>query len=696
MDNLLEATQAALDDIWRADLPSRHAYPQPRMAHLLETVSSALILYVQKRLGIYQLWRDAFTTIRSLLQASVRLLERWHQLAIELTSTYWPSFERHPWRGAQYSSMLIHSMASRLDQILHVRLIHEELLQLVSEQEARELKVDRSFLAFEGINPLLYNPYTQPLWDAAMREYERTLAPIEQHVSANFRRQVAKCLSCPLLLLKEFERFGKLIERPRIRDLLSHERETLLSQLTEHLDQLENELDRRSSSSASSAAKSAGGKNLSPNLCALVYARQLKARLNGTFTVAASFVQDLPSFDSYEGAVRSLQEKLKGQEQELYMAWARDVEDKLANEELSTEMRGSLMEINTAGILTVNYSERLVTLLREHRQLEEMGFTVSGAIAHTVAEGERFYRYGVMLKKVANFYNSLESQIMESQKPMLLDALLAFEEVVSNPGVNWKAAGGGKKGDTMVITWSNPAECQSYVDRLLKAADRLGGEIRRLRRAHSNLATEVSALMQLDLLRNRDTWKSKWQGAKDVVGSLSGRFPQERMAKWLLHWDQQLYKALESGYQMGLESLNEILGEIKCDLYISHRAITFKPAFEELRMISYREMKKFMAIPNAWEGFGNAALYRSLTRRNSASLIHVYEKAEELFVGLGQLRDNYEEWTALALVDLDVFVQDNVRHVDDFEANLKVVKAKRQECERLPDFEKVKLTGYIL
>jgi hypothetical protein len=36
-----------------------------------------------------------------------------------------------------------------------------------------------------------------------------------------------------------------------------------------------------------------------------------------------------------------------------------------------------------------------------------------------------------MLKKVANFYNNVEAQIIDAQKPMLLDALLAFEEVIS-------------------------------------------------------------------------------------------------------------------------------------------------------------------------------------------------------------------------------------------------------------------------
>ena len=49
-----------------------------------------------------------------------------------------------------------------------------------------------------------------------------------------------------------------------------------------------------------------------------------------------------------------------------------------------------------------------------------------------------------MLKKVANFYNNVESQIISTQKPMLLDALLAFEEVVTQPTLTKKGGASGK------------------------------------------------------------------------------------------------------------------------------------------------------------------------------------------------------------------------------------------------------------
>lgn len=38
------------------------------------------------------------------------------------------------------------------------------------------------------------------------------------------------------------------------------------------------------------------------------------------------------------------------------------------------------------------------------------------------------------------------------------------------------------------------------------------------------------------------------------------------MSPWKAHWDHQLYTVLEHQYQLGLESLNENLPEIKVEL----------------------------------------------------------------------------------------------------------------------------------
>lgn len=72
-----------------------------------------------------------------------------------------------------------------------------------------------------------------------------------------------------------------------------------------------------------------------------------------------------------------------------------------------------------------------------------------------------------------------------------------------------------------------------------------------------------------------------------------------------------MYKALEAGYQMGLESLNENLSEVRAELVFAQRQLQFKPSLEELRASYYRETKKFVSIPNSFEGFGNGKVRRT-------------------------------------------------------------------------------------
>lgn len=52
------------------------------------------------------------------------------------------------------------------------------------------------------------------------------------------------------------------------------------------------------------------------------------------------------------------------------------------------------------GKLQVNYGDRLVTLMREVRQLGSMGFAVPAKIQHVSNTAQKFYRHGVILKQV--------------------------------------------------------------------------------------------------------------------------------------------------------------------------------------------------------------------------------------------------------------------------------------------------------
>ena len=71
---------------------------------------------------------------------------------------------------------------------------------------------------------------------------------------------------------------------------------------------------------------------------------------------------------------------------------------------------------------------------------------------------------------------------------------------------------------------------------------------------------------------------------------------------------------------MGLESLDENSPSIECELVFTQRQLQFRPPLEELRQHYYKEMRKFIGIPNSFAGFGNQSLYRRMSTMNGAAL----------------------------------------------------------------------------
>lgn len=72
-----------------------------------------------------------------------------------------------------------------------------------------------------------------------------------------------------------------------------------------------------------------------------------------------------------------------------------------SDNELSLQISGRLMDIDLQdGLIKVNYSERLVLLIREVRQLFELGFkkSISKLIIDVTENGKRFYKEALSLK----------------------------------------------------------------------------------------------------------------------------------------------------------------------------------------------------------------------------------------------------------------------------------------------------------
>lgn len=330
-----------------------------------------------------------------------------------------------------------------------------------------------------------------------------------------------------------------------------------------------------------------------------------------------------------------------------------------------------------SGKLNVNYGDHLVTLLREVRQLLAMGFAVPVDIQKLAELGQKYFRQGVVLKQVANLYNSIDQQMLHCQQSMLLAQALNFERLVKNPKGSSESSSG--------VTWDDPKELEQFVSRLQLSADKLTSENRKLRQFHVLILEQVSKLMGIDLIKNQIKWKEGINNIRAIINTAyDNGMNHENTLSWRNHWDYQLYKALEFQYRVGLENLHDMLPEIKVDLVYKQQKLQFRPNFEELRAKYYREMKKIINIPSSFTGLGETNIFAHIVERNSDTLMTVYTFAENLFSRLLKVMDIFKDWVILGAVDLEEFVEDSLENVGDWEMNFRAVKQKGKEAEHLP------------
>ncbi|XP_061575223.1 dynein cytoplasmic 2 heavy chain 1 isoform X3 [Cololabis saira] len=684
--DLVEQSRDTLDDIWRQS--DFEPYPETRMGRLMDVIGGALGRYVQKKLGDLKIFVEPFVLVRENLRMGVSICEQWVAACEHLTGQLWKRHAPHPWKGNKHCPLTLDCLVKRLNEVVTLRTVHEKLLCLLPGGKQEALASDRVFEPFSGLNPLHYNPYTEPLWRAAVAQFERVIAPSEQQVAGRLKSYIADVQDNPQQV---FQKHKELIRRPTVSKELQSERETLLARLLDYNKGLKSDFENRCHGGPGDKSGPLIGRNLPDAVNRIVWVRQLLHKVEDSVRIAEALLSGLSGFKGFLRFCDDLLEALRAYEQEHFEDWSRDILSGLADPKSGISLQASnrVMDLDHVdGRLKIQYSDRLVSLLREVRQLSALGFPIPAKIQQAANTADKFYRQAIVLKQVAHFYNTIDQQMIPSQRPMMLSLALAFEQVIKNPRSQSKESGG-----KLQITWDNPKELEFYIAKLQSAAEKLSTENRKLRKWHTDFTDKVVTLMNVDLLRHQQRWKDGLQELRTGFATLEAQgFRSDDMRAWRQHWNHQLYKALEHQYQAGLEALNKNLPEIHIDLIFKQGRLQFRPPFEEVRARYFREMKRFIAIPNQFKGVsiqGEELIFNIMIDRNASGFLTIFSKAEDLFSRLQAVQNKFKEWVVLGQVDLEKLVEKHLSSVQDWERNFKALKTRGRDSERLPSQEKV-------
>ena len=692
---LIDEIEDALNGLWSVAHRGEWVYAEARMTSLLEVLGTAFQGYIQKKLRARDLWRAGFKGVEDALQVGIQILHRWNQMVALLTKLEWIGGNHAHVYGGAYDTAALDAFRGRLEEILSIRLAHEEMKRLLSEQELTALLAGDAFQPFDQINSLLVSKFQEPLWKAAKDEYGRRMGSTEARTSQKLKETlsgvilpamsaaVAEYASAgtgavaqPYQAFQQLDRYTKLLENPNVARALQAEIDAVLRCFEGYLDGVRTDFERRAHQ-----GPGRGGGSGASIVQEMEWVIQADRKVTHTMKLFRG-LRDSRTGGGLQGLCDDLTKDMRAHKGALFQRWQARTEESL--HEIRIEKRGKLMDLDSQhGHIKLHYNDELVALLKEVRQLAALGFDLPPEIERETATAQKFYRYGMVLKQVANFYNDLATKIIPCQKPMLLEDAIEFEKVLTNP----------RDGMGKIITWDNPNALEGYVNRLQGVAHRLTERNRQLRKWHRILAGKVCGLMETDLVRHKDRWAKGIKEIRGVFFDLERQFPKDAQGTWRLHWDFQIYKALKCQYQHGLEFLNETLPAIEVKLVFKHKKLQFEPALEDIHAQYYKAIKQFISIPQVFKGVSaaseRAGFFADITASNVGSLGKVYERAESLFQKLQDEQKKVQDWVALGMFDLEELIDRHLDEVADWELNFKALKLCLRDSEKIPAEVKV-------
>ena len=102
-------------------------------------------------------------------------------------------------------------------------------------------------------------------------------------------------------------------------------------------------------------------------------------------------------------------------------------------------------------------------------------------------------------------------------------------------------------------------------------------------------------------------------------------------SEWKNHWNFQLYKILKIQYSVSLNKFYSFVTEVPCEFIIKHRTLELSPPLEEIKKSIYKEVNKFLSIPNEICNFiedeeNEKSYYHTIVEENNSQILKLYEQ----------------------------------------------------------------------
>ncbi|KAI1731348.1 cytoplasmic dynein 2 heavy chain 1 [Ditylenchus destructor] len=458
----VEAAEESVDTLWNA---VDHPYPQKRMKQLIEIIGEQLYQFIVARIQpVSELWRSK--TSPEALRSSIALVDQWIDAVELLTAKSWPSNPLNEWKGGPMSMEFCVGFQKRLEEIFSLRTLPDQLVGLLRDSSILPQIHSSIESAMRNFNPCVYSltEADQTQWRTRLNSAEKGIDGLMERAIPELRVRLQPSQADLNGVLEDMYNFRNFLNRKSVMERMQVEREALISRLLEYL-----QVQRKEYNDYVRNSAHAIGKFLTEIASKIIWIRSHVVQAEKMKRNSEPLLSDLPGYKRLVQALDSHLEELRAAESESFDSWCRDMISHTGddNDSIALQTAGRLMILERErGLLNVSYSDRLARLLSEVRQLQSLGFQIPTKIMNFVQVGQKYYQYGIVLKQVAHFYNTIEQQMLPCQQSMMLEEALAFERLVL-PSAK------PNEYSAVNITWDNPERLKAYIEKLKEAAQKL-------------------------------------------------------------------------------------------------------------------------------------------------------------------------------------------------------------------------------
>ncbi|KAI6655602.1 cytoplasmic dynein 2 heavy chain 1-like [Oopsacas minuta] len=689
----LDSIFISFDEIW-TNIDIQPPYPEIRMSKLIQVCTSSLLCVFSQRFSILGVWFSETPIIKQSLFIMREICTKWLENCVLYTGHIWRKFLQHPWQGPVLSNDSVDLFVSRIDELTKYRNIYEQTQEMLTIDECEASELFSVFDSFSGLSPLQLNPLTDTLWMNAVYQFNLRMRPSETIVAEKIIQKVRQIQSFPMHVLREFDFYHEILQLPIVKVQLSNERESLLSLLIHYINNLTQLFEgNKLLDSNQHHVYPLYSKNSHCIISSLLFLAQTSSEIQFLLQACPKHLQDLANFHSFMNNLTQLKERVFSLQSEQFESWCRDILnmiDEIQSPFVINFNVNSLVEFDSIdGHLIVFYHDKLIQLLREVRNISALGFVIPSNILRISSVAEKYFQIGIILKQIAQFYNTIHNQIIPSQQPLLISSSVKLDALLRNSNIEGINVRHDKK---MQVDWESPVEIYDYVSKLQKFVEAFSLENRRLRCSHFLLIVFVENLYGLNLLEHHSKWKHSLSEIRELIHrvQLENGYDNSHMHAWHFHWDFQLFKVLEYWYTHCLQHLHDLLPDIKIDLVVRNDSLMFRPPLEEVRSRYLREIRHFLCIPRTFRGVTTpeknpGKLYSQIIEHNSTYFLNIYKLGENLMIRLRRVLSIYEPWVVFASGLFNNVQEEYCRTVHSFENCFKLLKVKGYEASNLPN-----------